>query len=40
MARLFGLPLVKPVSAWLYEHLVSAALYRWAKRRQAKAARA
>ena len=40
MARLFGLPLVKPVSAWLYEHLVSAALYRWAKHRQVKSAKA
>lgn len=34
LARLFRLPLVKPVAAWLYEHVVAAALYRWALRRR------
>lgn len=38
LARLFALPLVRPVSAWLYEHVVSWSLYRWARRRQRRAA--
>lgn len=38
LARLLGLPVVKPLAAWTYEHLVSATLYRWAKRRMARAA--
>lgn len=36
LARLFGLPLIKPAAAWLYEHVVSWSLYHWAKRRQAR----
>ena len=40
MSRFFGLPLIRPVSAWLYEHVVSATLYRWAQRRLARAERA
>jgi len=40
LGRFFGLPLIRPVSAWLYEHVVSATLYRWAKRRMARAERA
>jgi predicted DCC family thiol-disulfide oxidoreductase YuxK len=39
LARLFGNRLTVEPSAWLYEHLVSATLYRWSKRRQARAAR-
>ncbi len=39
MGWFFGLPLIRPVSAWLYEHVVSWSLYRWAKRRMARAER-
>lgn len=38
LAHIFGLPLVKPAAAWLYEHVVAWSLYRWAKRRQARQA--
>lgn len=38
MARVFGLPLLRPVSAWIYENIVSASLYRWAKHRLRRAA--
>jgi len=38
MGRLFGLPVIRPIAAWLYEHVVSATLYKWAKRRMRRAA--
>lgn len=38
LARSFGNRATKGVSAWLYEHVVSAGLYRWAKHRQRRAA--
>ncbi|HKY94003.1 MAG TPA: DUF393 domain-containing protein [Kiloniellales bacterium] len=38
LKRTFGNPLTRGLSAWLYEHVVSAGLYRWAKYRQRKAA--
>jgi len=34
LARSFGNRLTRAPSAWLYEHVVSAGLYRWAKHRQ------
>lgn len=37
MGWLFGLPLVRPVAGWLYEHVVSWSLYHWARRRMARA---
>ena len=37
LARTFGNRVTKAPSAWLYEHVVSASLYRWAKRRQRRA---
>lgn len=37
LARLFGNRLTRRPSAWLYENVVSLALYRWAKRRQRRA---
>ena len=38
MGWLFGLPVIRPIAAWFYEHLVSAALYRWARWRMRRAA--
>jgi predicted DCC family thiol-disulfide oxidoreductase YuxK len=38
LARTFGNPVTRGLSAWLYEHVVSASLYRWAKYRQRRAA--
>jgi len=37
MGWLYGLPVIRPIAAWIYEHVVSATLYRWAKRRAARA---
>jgi len=37
LARTFGNRLTRRPSAWLYEHVVSASLYRWAKHRQRRA---
>lgn len=33
LARLLGLPVLRPTSAWLYEHVVSWLLYRWSRAR-------
>jgi len=35
VAKLFSVPVIYPVSAWVYEHIVSALLYRWSKMRGA-----
>jgi predicted DCC family thiol-disulfide oxidoreductase YuxK len=34
LARLARLPMLRPLAAWGYEHVVSAAFYRWARRRE------
>lgn len=40
MARLFSLPGIRQLSAWGYEHVVAAVIYRWSKARMARRARA
>lgn len=35
LARFFSVAGIYPVSAWIYEHIVSALLYRWSKARGA-----
>lgn len=34
LSWVFSRPVIRPITAWLYENVVSLALYHWAKRRE------
>ncbi|MEM7524510.1 MAG: DUF393 domain-containing protein [Pseudomonadota bacterium] len=39
LARLVGAPGVRRVAGWIYDHALAALIYRWHRRRKARAAR-